>query len=238
MLCIFSCWEMILGAQNVVWIFGWVTCLIAFMSVFFSSWKIVFKLLDLSRSSFMHCFSHVLHLSFILSFIASLFITFMHLYGFFVTPWSSLYFSGEALYLFIPFVNRFLFKILCVRGGGREGGGGNTCLCKREMCFTLLGGVLTSIFLYTSLVTMFTYSALIFDIYMMIYVFFTYPYLCSFFSFFIHMFLITYVCNLLFLFHIKMPRWVLFKVLQKYRLSKSTFHKLSSCKVFQEFVLG
>ena len=30
----------------------------------------------------------------------------------------------------------------------------------------------------------------------------------------------------------------LFKVFQKYRLSKSTCHKLSSCKVFQEFVLG
>ena len=46
-----------------------------------------------------------------------------------------------------------------------------------------------------------------------------------------------FVCNLLFLFHIKMPWWVLFKVFQKYRLSKSTCHKLSSCKVFQEFVL-
>ena len=45
------------------------------------------------------------------------------------------------------------------------------------------------------------------------------------------------VCNLLFLFHTKMPWWVLFKVFQKYRLSKSTCHKLSSCKVFQEFVL-
>ena len=47
-----------------------------------------------------------------------------------------------------------------------------------------------------------------------------------------------FVCNLLFLFHTKMLWWVLFKVSQKYRLSKSTCHKLSSCKVFQEFVLG
>ena len=39
------------------------------------------------------------------------------------------------------------------------------------------------------------------------------------------------VCNLLFLFHTTMPWWVLFKVFQKYRLSKS------SCKVFQKFVL-
>ena len=46
------------------------------------------------------------------------------------------------------------------------------------------------------------------------------------------------VCNLLFLFHIKMSWRILFKVFQKYRLSKSTCHKLSSYKVFQEFVLG
>ena len=45
------------------------------------------------------------------------------------------------------------------------------------------------------------------------------------------------VCNILFLFHTKMPWWVLFKVFQKYRLSKSSCPKLSSRKVFQEFVL-
>ena len=49
---------------------------------------------------------------------------------------------------------------------------------------------------------------------------FTYLSMCCFFSLFIHMFLII-VCNLLFLFHTKMPWWVLFKVFQKYRLSKS-----------------
>ena len=42
--------------------------------------------LDRSRSSCMHCFSHVLHLFFILSSRASCFITFMHFYGFFVPP--------------------------------------------------------------------------------------------------------------------------------------------------------
>ena len=52
-----------------------------------------------------------------------------------------------------------LFKILHVRGR-------NTCLCKGEMCFILLGGVLTSFFVYTGLVTMFTYVVLIFDIYL------------------------------------------------------------------------
>ena len=45
-----------------------------------------------------------------------------------------------------------------------------------------------------------------------------------------------FVCNLLFLFHTKMPWWVLFKVFQNYRLSKSTCHKLSSYKVFQECI--
>ena len=40
----------------------------------------------------------------------------------------------------VDFVVSF-FKILHVRGR-------NTCLCKRELCFILLGGVLTSFFLY------------------------------------------------------------------------------------------
>ena len=124
----------------------------------------------------------------------------------------------------------FFFKRLHVRGR-------NTFLCKGEICFILLGGVLTSFFLYTGLVIMFTYIVLIFDIYIMMYVFFTYLYMCCFFFIFIHMFLVL-VCNLLFLRHTKMPWWVLFKVFQKYRLLKSTWHKLSSCKVFQEFVLG
>ena len=88
----------------------------------------------------------------------------------------------------------FLFKILHVKGR-------NTCLCKGELCFILLGGVPTSFFLYTGLMTMYTYIVLIFDIYiymmmmmmmmMMMYVFFTYLYMCCFFSFFIHMVLIT-----------------------------------------------
>ena len=122
----------------------------------------------------------------------------------------------------------FLFKILHVKGK-------NTCLFKGELCFILLGGVFTS-FLYTGLVTIFTYIVLIFDIYMMMHVFFTYLYMCCFF--FLSLYTCFFiVCNLLFLFHTKMPWWVLFKVFQKYRLLKSSCHKLSSCKVFQEFVL-
>ena len=79
-------------------------------------------------------------------------------------------------------------------------------------------------FLYTSLVTIFTYIMHIFDIYIYIYIwwcmlFFTYLSMCCFFSLFIYMLLI--VCKPLFLFHTKMPWWVLFKVFQKDRLSKS-----------------
>ena len=73
----------------------------------------------------------------------------------------------------------FLFKILHVRGR-------NTCPCQGEMCFILLGGVLISFFLYTGLVTMFTYIVLIFDIffYMWMYVFLSpTPYMCCFFFF-------------------------------------------------------
>ena len=55
------------------------------------------QFLDLLRPSCMHCYSHVLHLSIILSSIASCFITFKHLYGFLVPSWSSLCFSGKAL---------------------------------------------------------------------------------------------------------------------------------------------
>ena len=52
----------------------------------------------------------------------------------------------------------FFLKILHVRGR-------NTSFCKEEMCFILLGRVLTSFFLYTGFVTMFTYIVLIFNIY-------------------------------------------------------------------------
>ena len=50
-------------------------------------------------------------------------------------------------------------------------GGRNTCPCKEEMCFISLGGVLTSFFLYTDLVTIFTYIVLIFDIFIYIYIY-------------------------------------------------------------------
>ena len=75
-------------------------------------------------------------------------------------------------------------------------------------------------FLYTSLVTMFTYIVLIFDIY--IWYMSSSPtstYVVSILSLYTCFFII---CNILFLFHTKMPWWVLFKVFQKYRLLKSS----------------
>ena len=62
------------------------------------------------------------------------------------------------------------------------------------------------------------------------------PCVVSFLS--LYTFFLFDVCNLIFLFHTKMHWWVLFKVFQKNRLSKSTCHKLPSCKNFQEFMLG
>ena len=101
----------------------------------------------------MHYFSHVLLLSVFLSSIASCFVTFMQLYGFFVPPWSSL-----IIFMFLRWsildsctlcqswqkggeiVEKmwFLFKILHVKGR-------NTCPCKVDLCFILLGRVFTSL---------------------------------------------------------------------------------------------
>ena len=50
---------------------------------------------------------------------------------------------------------------------------------------------------------------------------FTYLFMCFFFPLFMHMLLINCMQSLLFLLHTKMPWWVLFKVFQKYRWSKS-----------------
>ena len=101
----------------------------------------------------------------------------LHLYGFLVPPWSSLIifmFLGWSFLASCTLCQSwqkegeivenmwFLFKILHVRRR-------NTCLCKGEICFVLLRGVLTSCFLYIGLVTMFTYIALIFNIYIYIY---------------------------------------------------------------------
>ena len=77
------------------------------------------------------------------------------------------------------------------------------------MCFILLGGVLASFFLYTSLVTMFTYIVLIFDIYIYIYIYMMYVLLHLPLHVLFLFYLYTHasyiiVCNILFLFHTKM----------------------------------
>ena len=66
---------------------------------------------------------------------------------------------------------------------------------------------------------------------------FTYLYMCCFFSLFIHMFLII-VCNLLFLFHTKSLDEFCLKCFKNTSCQNLSCHELSSCKVFQEFVLG
>ena len=109
----------------------------------------------------------------------------------------------------------------------------------RILCIFSFLSFIDTLFLYLrSCDYLLTYIVLIF-LYMWMYVFFFHlPLICvvSFLSLCTCFLLL--VCSLLFLFHTKMPWWILFKVFQKYRLSKSSCHKLSSYKIFQEFVLG
>ena len=125
----------------------------------------------------------------------------------------------------------FLLKILHVRGK-------NTCLCKGELCFIFLGGASFSLFfLYTGLVTIFTYIVLIFDIYIyMMYVFFTYLYMCCFFFIFIHMFSLLYAI-FYFCFTLRSRDEFCLKCFKNTGYQSHPCHELSSCKYFQEFVL-
>ena len=107
------------------------------------------QLLNLSRPSCMHCFSHVLHLSIILSSIAPCNVhafIWISLYPLIILD--HLYVSRVKLssffYLLSIMIKRgrncdvvSFFKILHVRGR-------NTFLCKGELCFILLRGVLAS----------------------------------------------------------------------------------------------
>ena len=125
----------------------------------------------------------------------------------------------------------FLFKILYVRRR-------NTCPCKGEMCFILLGGVLTSFFVYTGLVTMFTYIVFIFDIYI-------YDDVCLLhlplhvlflFSLYTHvslLYAVFYLC-----FTLRCLDEFCFKCFKNTGCQSLPCHELSSCKFFQEFVLG
>ena len=76
--------------------------------------------------------------------------------------------------------------------------------------------------MYTGIVTIWHTLYLSFDIYIYICwcMLFTYLFMYCYFSLLCTCFLLL-VCNLLFLFHTKMSWWVLSKVCQKYKLSKS-----------------
>ena len=92
----------------------------------------------------------------------------------------------------------FFLKILHVRRR-------NTCLCKGEMCFILLGGVLTSFFLYTSLVTIYRYTLYLSLSLCWCMFFFHLPFHVLFlFSLYTHASYYLYAIYL-FLFHTKMP---------------------------------
>ena len=66
--------------------------------------------------------------------------------------------------------------------------------------------------------------------------FFTYLSMYCFFSLFIHMFL--YVCNLYFCFTLSCLDEFCLKCFRKIDCENLSCHELSSCKVFQEFMLG
>ena len=87
---------------------------------------------------------------------------------------------------------------------------------------------------------------LIFDIYIYIYIYihiynvvtiFKYLSMCYFFSLFIHIFLI-YVCNLYFCFTLRCLDEFCLKCFRKTGCQNLSCHELSSCKIFQKFVLG
>ena len=87
------------------------------------------------------------------------------------------------------------------------------------------------------LVTILTYIILVFFIYVDVCFFHLPLHVLSLFSLYAHVsyyvYAIYYLC-----FKQRCLDEFCLKVFQKYRLSKSSCHKLSSCKVFQEFVLG
>ena len=66
--------------------------------------------------------------------------------------------------------------------------------------------------------------------------FFTYLSMCCFFSLFIHMFI--YVCNLCFCFTLRCIDEFCSKCFKKTSCKNLSCYDLSSCKVFQEFMLG
>ena len=109
-------------------------------------------------------------------------------------------------------------------------------LVRRSVYLPVVLGVSFS-FLYTGLVTIFTYIMLIFDIYVYIWCLLSSPiFTCVVY------FLSLYTCFFMYIIFISvshmMPWWVLFKCFKKIGCESLTCHELSSCKVFQEFVVG
>ena len=90
-------------------------------------------------------------------------------------------------------------------------------------------------FLYTGLVTTLLHTLYFILIHMMMmYVLFTYLCMCCFFSLFIHIF---FMYSIFISVSNMMPWWVLFKCFRKTGCESLSCHELSSCKVFQEFVI-
>ena len=107
-------------------------------------------------------------------------------------------FPLDHLYISRVKLSSFLYTLSIMTKRGRNRGesvvfffkilhrGRNTCLCKGEMYFILLGGELTSFFLYIGLVTMFTYIVLIFDIYIYICMFSSPTFICVIFFLYLY----------------------------------------------------
>ena len=91
-------------------------------------------------------------------------------------------------------------------------------------------------FLYTGLVSIFTHFVLIFDLYAWWYMFSSLTSTC------VVSFLSLYTCFFMYAIFIStsqlMPWWVLFKCFRKTSCESLPCHELSSCKFFQEFLVG
>ena len=101
-------------------------------------------------------------------------------------------------------------------------------------------------FLYTGLVTIFTYIVLIFDIYILhcTYLWYIYIYDVCLLHLSLHvLFLLSlYTCFFMYAIFISVshmiPWWVLFNCFRKTGCKSLLCHELSSCKFFEEFMLG
>ena len=130
----------------------------------------------------------------------------------------------------------FLFKILHVRRR-------NTCLCKGELCFILLGRVFTSLFFQelllascTPVLWPFLHALCLSLIYIWWCMSSSPIFTCvvsslSLYACFFMYAILIYVSHMI-------PWWVLFKCFRKTSCESLSCRGLFSCKVFQEFVVG